>query len=206
MDLKRLEQDTFRVVNQDGLTEILMGLMLLAVAFLLADNISVVYVALLTVFQGAMIERFRERYTYPRIGRVKLLEDIEQPYGPLWAVFGVIMLVALSSVILSVRVENEILYLIATLAPLVMGIGLMQPFVFLVQRSGLRAYYGLGTIVVLLSALLDLVEFPLPVDRMVVFLLSVGGLLCLTGLASLLYFIHKYPILDEEDEGSDQEQ
>ncbi|NHJ12803.1 MAG: hypothetical protein EAX95_03965 [Candidatus Thorarchaeota archaeon] len=206
LDLKQLEQATFRVANQDGLTEILMGLMILAVGLLLVNSISVVYVALLIVFQAAMIERFRERYTYPRIGRVKLREDTEQPYGPLWAVFGAIMLVALSSVILSVRVENEILHLIASLAPLIMAIGLIQPFVFLAQRSGLRVYYGFGAIVAVLGAVLALVEFPLPVDRMVIFLLCVGGLLCLTGLASLLHFIRKYPVLNEEAVDVDQEQ
>jgi hypothetical protein len=206
LDLKELEQATFRVANQDGLTEILTGLMLLAVAFLLVNSISVVYVALLIVFQAAMMERFRERYTYPRIGRVKLREDIEQPYGPYWAVFGIIMLIALSSVILSVRVENEMLHLIAAWAPLLMGIGLMQPFVFLAKRSGLKAYYGIGGIAAVLGAVLVLVEFPLPVDRMVIFLLSVGGLLCATGLASLLHFIRKYPVLNEEAVGSELEQ
>jgi hypothetical protein len=204
-DLKQLEQATFRIANQDGLTEILMGLMIIAVGALIIDSIFVVYVALLIIFPPVLIERIKEKYTYPRIGRVKLKEDSESPYGPHWAVFALVMLVALSSVIISSRIDNEILNIIARWAPLIMGIGLLQPFVFLVQRSGLKGYYGVGAIIAVLGAVFVLLDFDSSIVRMSLYLLVVGGLLFLAGLVSMVRFVRKYPVLDLEDVGYEQD-
>ncbi len=205
-DLRKLEQLTFRVANQDGLTEILMGLMLMAIGLLLIRSIFVVYVSLLIVFQTIAIERFREKYTYPRIGRVKFKEEQETDYGPLWGVFALIIFVALASVIASIVIQNEIIEIVARWAPLIMSVGLLQPFSFLVQRTGLKRYYGVEAIITLLSVVLVLLEFSLASERMVIYLLVVGGSLFLAGLIGLGLFIRKYPVLDVEDVGYEQDQ
>jgi hypothetical protein len=206
LDLKQLEQATFRVANQDGLTEIMMGLMIMAIGLLIVNSTFIFYVALLIIFQATLIERIKEKYTYPRIGRVKLKEEQEMPYGPYWAVFAIVMIVALSSVIISARIENELLDILARWAPLIMGIGLLQPFTFLVQRSGLKGYYGVGGIIAILGGVFVLLEFDSTIVRMSLYLLVAGGFLFLAGLASLVRFVRKYPVLALEDVGDEQEQ
>ncbi|MHA2005479.1 MAG: hypothetical protein ACW960_15530, partial [Candidatus Thorarchaeota archaeon] len=57
LDLKQLEQATFRVANQDGLTEFWMGLMIMAIGIVLANSIFVTYIALIIVFQVSVTER-----------------------------------------------------------------------------------------------------------------------------------------------------
>jgi hypothetical protein len=205
-DLKQLEQATFRVANQDGLTEIMMGLMIMVIAIILVNSTYSYLVALIIIFHPVFMERIKEKYTYPRIGRVKLREEQENIYGPYWAVFAIIMLAALISVVASSIIENELLDLVARWSTLIMGIGLLQPFTFLVQRSGLKGYYGVGAIIAVLGAAFVVLEFESSLVRMSLYLLVVGGFLFLAGLASLVRFARKYPVLDLEDAGYEQEQ
>ena len=205
-DLKRLEQATFRVANQDGLTEIMMGLMIMVIAIILVNSTFTYFVALIIIFHAAFMERVKEKYTYPRIGRVKLREEQENIYGPYWAVFAIILLIALISVVASARIENELLDLVAQWSTLIMGIGLLQPFAFLVQRSGLKGYYGVGAVISVIGAVFVILEFDSSLVRMLLYLLVVGGLLFLAGLTSLVRFVRKYPVLDLEDAGYEQEQ
>ena len=206
VDLKQLEQATFRVANQDGLTEIMMGLMIMVIAIILVNSTFTYLVALIIIFHAAFMERVKEKYTYPRIGRVKLREEQENIYGPYWAVFAIILLIALISVVASARIENELLDLVAQWSTLIMGIGLLQPFAFLVQRSGLKGYYGVGAVISVIGAVFVILEFDSSLVRMSLYLLVVGGLLFLAGLTSLVRFVRKYPVLDLEDAGYEQEQ
>ena len=206
VDLKQLEQATFRVANQDGLTEIMMGLMIMVTAIILVNSTFIYLVALIIIFHAAFMERVKEKYTYPRIGRVKLREEQENIYGPYWAVFAIILLIALISVVASARIENELLDLVAQWSTLIMGIGLLQPFAFLVQRSGLKGYYGVGAVISVIGAVFVILEFDSSLVRMSLYLLVVGGLLFLAGLTSLVRFVRKYPVLDLEDAGYEQEQ
>jgi hypothetical protein len=183
----------------------MMGLMIIAIGFLLVNSTFVVYVALLIIFPPVLKERIREKYTYPRIGWVKLKEDSESPYGPYWAVFAIVLLVAIILVVASARIENELLDLAARWTPLIMGIGLLQPFIVLVQRSGLKGYYGVGAIIAVFGAFFAFLEFDTSLLRMSVYLLVVGGFLFLAGLASLVRFVRKYPVLNLEDAGYEQE-
>ncbi len=204
IDLVKLEQATFRIANQDGLTEIWMGLMILAIALLMIQTAFVATVAFLILFRAALNERVKERFTYPRIGRVKLRDEDEMPSGYGWLVVVVMMIPALASVVFSTRIENDLLFLIARWAPLLIGVGLIQPTAYLVERSGMRSYYVIGAATTFLGALFVLLEFPTPIDRMVIFLAVVGGLFLLAGLTGLVRFVRKYPILDLEEVGNEQ--
>ncbi|MFW9861386.1 MAG: hypothetical protein ACFFEX_02475 [Candidatus Thorarchaeota archaeon] len=206
IDLVKLEQATFRTANQDGLTEIWMGLMIMAIALVLIQTSFVGTVAILIIFQAAFNEKVKERFTYPRIGKVKLRGESEIPSGYGWIVVLVTMIPALSAVMFSVRIENDLLYLIARWAPLIVGIGLIQPTAYLVERSGLNRYYAVGAIVAILGAGFTILEFASPVDRMISYMALVGGLFILAGLVSLTLFVKKHPILDLEEMGNGQDQ
>ncbi|MFX1370075.1 MAG: hypothetical protein ACFFAY_15890 [Promethearchaeota archaeon] len=205
LELKRLEQATFRVANQDGLTEFWMGLMILAIALVLIGTYFVPTVAFLILFQAAFNERIKERFTYPRIGRVKLRGEDEMPTGYGWILVVVTMIPAIAAVVFSQRVENDLLFLIANSAPLLVGIGLTWPAVYLAEKSGLKSYYSIGAIAVILGVLFVFLEFPTPVYRMVLFMALVGVVFVLTGIASLTRFVRKYPVLELE-EVSDERQ
>ncbi|MHA2211281.1 MAG: hypothetical protein ACXABV_19170 [Candidatus Thorarchaeota archaeon] len=191
LDLKQLEQATFRVANQDGL---------------LANSIFVTYIALIIVFQVSVTERIKEKYTYPRIGMVKLKDESELPSGVAWITFAIIMIVAISAALISTRVDYEIVHLIATWAPLLVGVLFLKPASYLVERSGLKRYYGFGLATLILGVLVFLLPFPHPAEGMSAFMFLSGGILTLAGITSMVNFIRKYPVLEMEDGGHEQEE
>ncbi|MHA2193583.1 MAG: hypothetical protein ACXAAR_09155 [Candidatus Thorarchaeota archaeon] len=198
LDLKQLEQATFRVANQDGLTEFWMGLMIMAIGIVLANSIF--------VFQVSVTERIKEKYTYPRIGMVKLKDEKEIPSGVAWIAFAIIMIVALSAAFISTRADYEIVHLIAAWAPLLIGIVFLQPAAYLVERSGLKRYYGFGLTTLVLGVLLFLLPFLHPAERMSAFMFLSGGILTLAGVTSMVRFIRKYPVLEMGDGSHEQEE
>jgi hypothetical protein len=206
LDLKQLEQATFRVANQDGLTEFWMGLMIMAIGIVLANSIFVTYIALIIVFQVSVTERIKEKYTYPRIGMVKLKDEKEIPSGVAWIAFAIIMIVALSAAFISTRADYEIVHLIAAWAPLLIGIVFLQPAAYLVERSGLKRYYGFGLTTLVLGVLLFLLPFLHPAERMSAFMFLSGGILTLAGVTSMVRFIRKYPVLEMGDGSHEQEE
>ncbi|MFX0108402.1 MAG: hypothetical protein ACFE7R_08975 [Candidatus Hodarchaeota archaeon] len=206
LDLKKLEQATFRVANQDGLTELFMGLMIVAIALMLWRSTYVYAVALVIIFQAAAIESIKERYTYPRIGRVKLADEYKAPSGYGWIVFAVVLMLALSSVIFSSIYEIALFEQIAFWAPLITGIVFIQVAAYLVGRSGLRRYYGLGIATAVLGTLFIFVDFLTPADRMILYIALVGAIFILTGFGSLIRFVRTYPLHEMEDVGFEQDQ
>lgn len=203
-DLLKLEQETFRTANQDGLTELWMGLMIMAIALLLVQTVFVAFIGLLIVFQTVFNEKIKEKFTYPRIGKVKLHGEGEAPTGYGWVLVIVIMIPALLSVVISARYENELIFLIARWAPVLIGIGLIQPSAYLVSKSGLNRYYSIGVVSTILGVIFTLFEFSTPVYRMILYMAFIGGLFILTSFASLVRFVRKYPILDLEEAGNEQ--
>lgn len=204
IDLVKLEKATFRTANQDGLTELWMGLMILAIALLLIHTVFVGIVAILIIFQAMFNEKIKEKFTYPRIGKVKLLGEAEMPSGYGWILVAVTMILAFASVMFSARYENELVLLIARWAPALAGIGLIQPSAYLVSKSGLNRYYGIGIVSSILGVVFTLLEFPTAVSRMTVYMAIVGGLFILAGIASLARFVRKYPVLDLEEVSDEQ--
>ncbi len=206
IDLVKLEQSTFRIANQDGLTELWMGLMIMAIVLVLTQTAFVGTVAILIIFQAVFTEKIKEKYTYPRIGKVKLRDEAKMPSGYGWILVIAIMIPALTSVVFSTRIENDIIFLIAGWAPLLIGIGLIQPASYLVQKSGLSRYYWIGLVSVLLGLVFVLSEFPTPVYRMILYLALNGALFIIIGIASLLRFMRKYPLLELEEVIDEQAQ
>lgn len=206
IDLIKLEQATFRIANQDGLTEIWMGLMIMAIALVMIQTAFVGTVAILIIFQAAFNERIKERFTYPRIGKVKLLGEDEMPSGYGWLVVIALMIPAIASVFFSTRIENDLLFLIAQWAPVLVGLGLIQPAAYLAERSDLKRYYGIGAVSAIIGVAFTLLDFPTPVYRMILYLALVGALFLLSGITSLARFVKKYPILDVEEVSDEQYQ
>jgi len=75
IDLQEIEQKTFRDSQQDGLFELVMDICMIAMSTRLFSRILVFILALPVLLFGPMLAAMRKRYTYPRIGYVKLIPD-----------------------------------------------------------------------------------------------------------------------------------
>jgi hypothetical protein len=84
IDLKELEKKAYRDSQQDGLMEVMMGLILMTFGGFFYSPIFAFYI-LLIIFSGKIVEFVRRRYTYPRIGVVKFHR--ENPKDALTGVF-----------------------------------------------------------------------------------------------------------------------
>jgi len=73
INLKELEKKAYRDSQQDGLMEVMMGLILMTFGGFFYSTVFAFYI-LLIVFSGKIVEFVRRHYTYPRIGFVKFRE------------------------------------------------------------------------------------------------------------------------------------
>ncbi|MHC4119403.1 MAG: hypothetical protein ACYSWO_18060 [Planctomycetota bacterium] len=75
IDVKAIERKTFRESQQDGLLELVMGICMIAISTRLFSRVLVVMLVLPVIGFHPLLEAMRKRFTYPRIGYVKLIPD-----------------------------------------------------------------------------------------------------------------------------------
>jgi hypothetical protein len=76
INLREMERRANRLLNQDGLIEMLMGFVLLMSSGSFSSTGSFVpFLPLYIIYLKNIIEGFRNRYTYPRIGYVKMPDE-----------------------------------------------------------------------------------------------------------------------------------
>lgn len=78
-DLIKLKRQSIRYMDQDGLTEIMLGLMLIALGFVFQTIAIAIVLGLLCLPIVKLLEKVRERFTYPRTGYVKLPAEYFKP-------------------------------------------------------------------------------------------------------------------------------
>ena len=82
INLKEMEQNAYKRLNEDGLMELLMGAILFVVSSTFGGKSSFApFLAMYVIFIKQIVEGFRERYTYPRIGYLKLPDEEEKNIG-----------------------------------------------------------------------------------------------------------------------------
>ncbi len=205
VDLEEIERKAYRYSQQDGFTEIFMGLFFIVYGGICHDIFSdlevefpVVPFIVFFVFFGAFLEIIRSRVTYPRIGRVKITERIES-----WFFIAVILPFALFPLILyaAFTLFGDVVNLAPWVkwAPALLGAVLVGLF-YRQARRGTSFYYGFAALSAVAGALLSIVDFSPASKGILFFFLSLGGLLILFGVVMLVQFLLKYPAVKEGDD------
>ena len=204
-DIHELEQETYRYSMQDGLVEILVGLIFVTFAGVIEDFSWHYTFLLLIVFMIPLLEKLRRKVTYPRIGYVKVRQD--EPSRPgmavLFFVMAILVVVPLAWVL--IPSDNPIYDILWRYSPIVFGVMMILPSFFLVEKTGDRRYYALGLLTVTTGLIVALLEFEFPRAGPVLYLRGWGVAIILVGLTTFIRFIRKYPIIDpDEVEASEQ--
>jgi hypothetical protein len=113
INLKEMEQNAYKLLNQDGLMELLMGAILFVVSATFGGTSSFSsFLALYVIFIRQIVEGFKKRYTYPRIGYLSLPEDDSKKMViGMFTYMGVVLLVLLGFIyLLYGRVSGNLLY------------------------------------------------------------------------------------------------
>jgi len=192
INLKELERKAFRDSQQDGLMEIMMGIILLTFGGFFYSTIFVFYI-LLILFSGKIVEFFRNRYTYPRIGFVKLHQ--EKPKDALKGVFLFeFAVITIIFVLISFfgDVTNSSQWV--KWSPLFFGMILVGPFAHAASKSGSVRYSGYAILSVTLGVFFSLIEFGSGCTGLILYLVFIGGFLFFCGLVILIRFLREYPL------------
>jgi len=205
-DLKMIEQESYRESMQDGLTEVLLGLIFLAFPFLLFESSFIaIFVVFYIIFMPPGIEAFRKKYTYPRIGYVKLHED-EPPKLSLGVAMVVLLIfIMIISVLYGVYTDLIDRYFIYRWLPAVFGFIMWGPSLYLKDRTGQNRYYLFGLLMSVTGILIGLADFATVQIQGTLYMVSWGAAFFVLGLLRFLIFIRKYPILEiPEDDMNEQ--
>jgi hypothetical protein len=190
IDLKQLGKEVYRESLQDGLLEIAIGALMYFCGLLIADpKIMVIYVAYVA-FWPWVVRGIKERYIYPRLGKVVLRH--EKPRPLLTGVFVMLGAAALIATGLAVsgRLTSPELY---RWLPICLGLCLVAAFGYVYSRSGsmrylVYAFVALGAAVVVAS-----IRLPSAKDYLAVYLICTGTVAAVTGGIRLRRFLRTYP-------------
>jgi hypothetical protein len=190
INLKQLERKVYRESLQDGLLEIAIGALMYFCGLLIADpKVMVIYVAYVA-FAPWVVRGIKERYIYPRLGKVVLRH--EKPRPLLTGVFITLGAAALIATVLAVsgRLTSPEWY---RWLPVCLGLCLVAAFGYIYSRTGslrylIYAFVALGAAVVVSS-----IRLPAARDYLAVYLICTGTLAAVTGGVRLRRFLRTHP-------------
>ncbi|MFX0208938.1 MAG: hypothetical protein ACFFDT_23340 [Candidatus Hodarchaeota archaeon] len=206
IDLKKIEQHTFHEYMIDGITEILLGLLLIFLPVFFTLPFFVVVVPFWILYGRYFIDSIRERTTYPRLGRVEFKQDAEKEgYSMKKSLIEFLLFLLVSciiTVVMMIIFEGEFdLDLIYKWVPFLFGFIMFGPSLFLVDKTGQQRYYFLGVFSTILGFIFSvLLDFP--DDKLGIFLyfFFLGVLSITLGIIRYIRFIQTYPVIHVEEE------
>ncbi len=197
IDLKKLEQKSWSEMNQDGLIEILMGVLLILYAIGTRQPAFVGIGVVFYIFLLTGLERIRERITYPRIGYAKLIEEDAKKTAGGIALYSIIVLAAMA-LILALLAGRLDLDLLRQWTPALAGFLISGGMIYAASKSGAIRYYVFLALAVGLGigvSLLDLEDYL----GLGLFFFSFGLTALLWGIAMHIRFTRRFPLPETEE-------
>lgn len=198
IDLKEMEKRSWRYSEQDGLTEVFLGLFLLGVGILRSIGglwgavVTAGYGVLFVVFTIRALEIVRKEFTYPRIGRVKLLKD--SPRKTVMGIFTYMFIVAALMAVAMFAIFGEISAdIIYRSTPIFFAIMILGAMAYSHGKSGSRRYYVYAAIALAAAPSFSLIDFGARMAGLGYYILFMGSLFIGVGLAIFVGFLQKHP-------------
>ena len=191
IDLLEIKKNAYSDSQQDGLIEVMMGVILMAFGGFFYSTVFAFYI-LLIIFSGRIVEFIRRRHTYPRIGVVKFHRD--NPKDALTGVFLfelAVIIITITLITISGNVTDHSSWV--NWAPLFLGMILVGPLTHAGSRSGSVRYTGYAILPVILGIFFSLVEPGSGYTGLILYLITTGGFLVLGGPTIFIRFLRKYP-------------
>ena len=197
INVKEIEQKTFSQSQQDGLMEFVMGICLLAMSTRLFSRVLIGMFPLAMILFRPALNAMKKRFTYPRIGFVKLIPD-----KPKDAISGIALITLIVIAVLAVAfilfadVGDFGLWL--KWVPVWAGVVLAIMFISLAAKSGTIRYYIFALWSVLYGLVLSILNFEPVETGTLLYFLAMGALLTPSGLVIFIRFLRKFPKPAEE--------
>lgn len=192
LDIKQIEKKAYRESQQDGLMEFVMGICLLAMSTRLLSHVLIGMFPIAILLFGPLLNAMRKRFTYPRTGYVKLVEDKPKDAVTGIALVTLIVIAVLAvSFILFANVSNFGLWM--KWVPFWAGIMLAVMFVSLAARSAVARYYIFAVYSLVAGLVLSILQFAEVETGTLLYFLAMGVFLTPFGLVLFICFLRKYP-------------
>ncbi len=196
IDLLKIEKKAYHDSQQDGLMEVMMGVILMAFGGFFYSPIFAFYI-LLIIFSKKIVEFVRRRCTYPRIGVAKFHRE-----NPKDAITGVFLfelsVIVIIFTLISIYGDVTDYSSWVNWAPLFFGMILVGPFAHAASKSGSVRYHGYAILSVILGLFFSLIKFGSGCTGLILYLILVGGFLVLGGLVIFVRFLRKYSLPETE--------
>jgi hypothetical protein len=197
IDVSNIERKTFADSQQDGLLELVMGICMIAISTRMFSRVLVVMLVLPVILFHPLLEAMRKRFTYPRIGYVRLIPD--KPKEVISGIFLVSVAVAVIMVIVFLifgDVRNLELWL--RWCPFWGGTVMAGMFSSFASRSGAVRHNIFAVCSLLAGILLSLINFDAVETGTLLYFAVMGAILVPFGLAQFVTFLKKHPKSLEE--------
>jgi hypothetical protein len=196
IDLKKMEQKANKLLSQDGLTELLLG----AIFFVSSASMSgrgsfIPFLPLYIIFMKKIVESFRKRFTYPRIGYVKIPDEESEDVGRGILTFvGVVMVVFVLGIYFGSG--GDLFNSLYKWLPFGIGVFLFGPFQYLYSKTGDKVNWLYIAVSILSGLVFSLLTFTEVKEGPQMFMLAISGFFVLAGLTRLYIFTSKNPVLE----------
>ena len=191
IDLKEIEKKTFRDCHQDGLLELVMGICMVTMSTRLISRFLVFMLALPVLVFGPVLVAMRKRFTYPRIGYVKLIPDKpKQVLAVIFLITFIVVVVLAVAFFLLGNVRDFNLWM--KWVPVWGGVVLAGMFSSFGSKSGCARYYVFALWSLISGFVLSILNFEAVETSTLLYFLVMGCLLIPWGLVTFIRFLRKY--------------
>lgn len=192
INVKQIEQKTFSQSQQDGLMEFVMGICMLAMSTRILSRVLIGMFPIAVILFSPILSALRNRFTYPRTGFVKLIEDKPKDVIAGIALVTLIVIAVLAlAFILFADVSDFGLWM--KWVPLWAGVILAGMFVSLAAKSTAIRYYIFAVYSLIVGLFLSIPKFAEVETGTLLYFLVMGAFLAPFGLVLFIRFLHKHP-------------
>jgi len=191
LNLKQIEQKAYGVSFQDGLVEIMLGILLISLGATFG-SVLYIFAILIPIFLfPRFIEVIRKRYTYPRIGYAKLpMDDPKKTAKGIFGYTAVVLALMVICFLLFGKVKDAAAY--KKWSPALMGVLMVGGFLYAHGKSGNIRYIVFAVLAVVSGLLFSIMSFE-SYDGLIVNFFVMGGIFIVTGSILFTLFVHRYP-------------
>ncbi len=196
VELKKIEQKSFRFIEQDGLMEIMMGIVLLGLGLTFGSFAYTIVVLAAVFLMTPLLGILRKRYTYPRIGYAKLPADDGETLARGMFIY---MLVVFMGVFIGIAVLGDFRdpALYRKWSPLLAAFLMTGGFEYTYSKSGNMRCRVYTVLAVIFGVTFSLMKFE-GYRGVVVTLIALGAIFVISGLFLFITFIRRYPKAGEQ--------
>jgi len=199
IDIKEMERRAYKAMQSDGVTEILLGLVLLVTGGTWGSGTTGVFTVFIILYMRKVLEYIKEKVTYPRVGYAKLPEEnsAETGKGILLFMVAVLIVMGIGIVLFYGGLTSHLIY---QWLPTFFGLMMLGAFTYMRGKTGDPIYLAYIAYSVLTGVAFSLIDFGDWKAGFTLYLVLLGATFMLVGAVRMALFMRRYPVMKKVEE------